>query len=283
MKSKFTEQILKYCFCYRIANVSKSAGVLKNLYKVLVLLFPILIFGQGGNKKEINQQVQTWVSLNTLTKFSDHWGVVVDAHIRENGFFESNNFYFLRGGLSYLPNANVSMTGGYAHMWMAPTKEGWSAYADENRMYEQIQLNTKIGKVGVVQRLRNEQRWHSIMIDDRRSDRTRFTNRVRYLASFTIPVFNDKKWPSLVVSDELLIQFGKDIVYNTFDQNRFFIGIRQNITPKLSYDFGYMNVYQQKINGYQYDMNHTIRLFFYLNTKIKHSALSIPVHHAGDE
>ncbi|WP_348824486.1 DUF2490 domain-containing protein [Flavobacterium aestuarii] len=244
---------------------------MKNLSKVLVLLFPILIFGQAA-KKEVNQQIQTWVSLNTVTKFADHWGVVADVHVREDGFFESNNFYFLRGGISYIPNASVSVTGGYAHMWLAPAKEGWSSYSDENRIYEQAQLTTKIGNVSVLQRLRNEQRWHEIMINDRPSGETRFTDRVRYLASFTIPVFSDKKMPSLVLSDELLIQFGKDIVYNTFDQNRLFIGIKQNISPKFSYDLGYMNVYQQKIVGNKYDMNHTIRLFFYLNSSIKHSS-----------
>ena len=81
----------------------------------------------------------------------------------------------------------------------------------------------------------------------------------------------NKKAPSLVLSDELLVQFGQDIVYNTFDQNRFFIGIKQSINPKLSFDFGYMNVYQQKANGYQYDMNHTLRLFFYMSSSIAHA------------
>ncbi|HAT80442.1 MAG TPA: hypothetical protein DCS17_03280, partial [Flavobacterium sp.] len=56
--------------------------------------------------------------------------------------------------------------------------------------------------------------------------------------------------------------------YNTFDQNRFFVGIKQSINSNLSFDFGYMNVYQQKSNGYQYDMNHTLRLFFYMNSSL---------------
>lgn len=256
---------------------------MKNILKILVSLFPFLIFGQTPQTKEVNQQVQTWVSLNTLTKFTDHWGIVADVHVRENGFFESNNFYFLRGGVTYIPNSSVSLTGGYAHMWLAPTKEGWSTYADENRIYQQVQLNTKIGKVSVLQRLRNEQRWQEKMANDEPTGELRFTDRVRYLASFNIPVFNKKNWPLLVVSDEILIHFGKEVVYNTFDQNRLFIGIKQNINPKLSFDLGYMNVYQQKYSGYQYDMNHTIRLFFYLNSAIKQNAPKAPDHHSGDE
>ena len=153
-------------------------------------------------------------------------------------------------------------------MWLAPKNPTWSTFSDENRIYQQVQMNTKSGNVSIVQRLRNEQRWQEIIVNDVETGKNKFSNRVRYLISTTIPIFKNKKAPSLVLSDELLIQFGKDIVYNTFDQNRFFVGIKQSINPKLSFDFGYMNVYQQKSTGYQYDMNHTLRLFFYLNSSV---------------
>ena len=242
---------------------------MKNLLKNLVLLFPLLTLGQVHSEKEISQQIQTWVSLNTVTKFNEHWGVIADFHIRENDFFESNNFYFLRGGLGYIPTSKSMFVLGYAHMWLAPKKESWDTYANEERIYQQAQITSKIGTVSVLQRLRNEQRWQQKMVNDQWSGDYRFTNRIRYLASFTIPVFSNKKMPSLVLSDELLIHFGKEVVYNTFDQNRFFVGIKQVVNPKLSFDFGYMNVYQQKYSGYQYDCNHTLRLFFYLNSTIK--------------
>jgi hypothetical protein len=163
----------------------------------------------------------------------------------------------------------ISFTAGYAHVWLAPTKEGWTTYSDENRIYQQVQLNTKAGKVSIVQRIRNEQRWQEKIVNDEPTGENRFTDRVRYLVGFNVPIFKKKTAPTLVVSDEILIQFGKEVVLNTFDQNRLFVGIKQSINPKWSYDFGYMNVYQQKSSGFQYDMNHTLRLFFYLNTSIK--------------
>lgn len=236
---------------------------------MIVVLFPIIGFGQLQTEKVVNKQTQTWVSVNTITKFSNYWGVVADAHIRSNGIFESNNFYLLRGGVSYIPNSSVSITGGYAHMWLAPTKEGWTTYSDENRIYQQVQLRTKSGKISITQRIRNEQRWQEKIVNDQETGENRFTDRVRYLLSFSIPVFNKKSAPELVLSDELLLQFGKEVIYNTFDQNRLFIGIKQSINPNWSYDFGYMNVYQEKYSGYQYDMNHTIRLFFYYNNSLK--------------
>lgn len=247
-----------------------------NLFKIIVLFFPVVVLAQAPKQKEINQQTQTWVSINTITKFNDHWGIVADAHIRENEFLKDNNFYFLRGGISYIPNAKFSFVAGYAHMWLAPSNPDWSTYSNENRIYQQFQMNTKSGNVSIVQRLRNEQRWHEKMANDAPTGDLRFTDRVRYLISFNIPVFKKKTAPLLVVSDEILIQFGKETVYNTFDQNRLFIGIKQAINPKLSFDFGYVNVYQQKSSGYQYDMNHTLRLFFYLNTSIKSKTVAVP-------
>ncbi len=238
------------------------------LLKLLFVLFPLAIMAQTAKEKEINQQFQTWVSLNSVTKFSEHWGVAADVHLRTNDFFQDNNFFFLRGGIAYIPNSKFSFTGGYAHMWLAPRNPTWSTFSDENRIYQQVQMNTKSGNVSILQRLRNEQRWQEIIVNDVETGKNKFSNRVRYLISTTIPIFKKKTAPSLVLSDELLIQFGKDIVYNTFDQNRFFVGIKQAINPKLSFDFGYMNVYQQKSTGYQYDMNHTLRLFFYLNSSV---------------
>ncbi len=227
-------------------------------------------FAQTPKQKEVNQQFQTWVSLNSVTKFSEKWGIAADVHLRANDFFEDTNFFLLRGGLSYIPNAKFSFTAGYAHLWLAPKNDSWATFSDENRIYQQVQMNSKSGNITLIQRIRNEQRWQEIVLNDVSTGKNKFSNRVRFLLGTTIPVFKKKTAPLLVISDELLVQFGKDIVYNTFDQNRIFIGIKQAINPKLSFDFGYMNVYQQKSSGYQYDMNHTLRLFFYLNSRVTH-------------
>jgi hypothetical protein len=148
-------------------------------------------------------------------------------------------------------------------MWVAPTTAGWKTYSNENRIYEQAQITTKIAKVSLFQRLRNEQRWQQKIANDKTTGQNKFTDRIRYLLSFNIPVFKDPKYPALVVADELCIQFGKEVVYNTFDQNRVFLGIKQKLTKDLSFDLGYMLVKQQKASGYQYDVNETFRWFFY--------------------
>jgi hypothetical protein len=114
-----------------------------------------------------------------------------------------------------------------------------------------------------LQRLRNEQRWQQKIANDKATGQNKFTDRVRYLLSFTIPFSKNTKYPSLVMADELCVQFGKEVVYNTFDQDRVFIGIKQKLAKDLSFDLGYMFLKQQKSSGYQYDVNNTFRWFFY--------------------
>lgn len=258
--------------------IGKVAGI--SLF--VVCLYPVQLFAQDNDGKEINHQVQFWTSINSIYRINQRWGLLGDFHIRRNNFVTDPSFYFLRFGGNYWIKDNMSVALGYAHMWQAPAKIEWNTFANENRIYQQFQVSSVHGRSSTLQRVRNEQRWLEKIVNDTFSGEYRFTNRVRYLYSYNLPVFSNKKWPSLVLSDEILIQFGKEVVYNTFDQNRLFIGIKQTMGPSWSFDLGYMNVYQQKFSGYQYDMNHTLRLFFYYtggwkkDTKHKHI-------HSGEE
>jgi Protein of unknown function (DUF2490) len=228
----------------------------------IFLMNTLFLFAQTS-QKEINKQDQSWVSINTTARLSDKWGFIADIHERRNNFFKDPGFHFIRAGVDYWLKDNITIAAGYAHLWSAPTKPGWKTFTNENRIYQQVQMISKIGNVTLLQRLRNEQRWQQKISNDKPTGEHKFTNRVRYLLSFTIPVFKNDKYPSLVLSDELCVQFGKEIVYNTFDQNRLFIGVRQKVTKELNFDLGYMLLKQQKASGYQYDVNNTFRWFFY--------------------
>jgi hypothetical protein len=230
-------------------------------------LGPCLAYGQPA--KEINQQAQFWWSINSTTRLTDQLGVVGDFHIRRNDFIEDPSFYFLRFGANFWVTEKLTLTLGYAHMWVAPTCGGCETWAGENRIYQQVQYVTKLGRTSVLNRVRNEQRWKEQVVKDVLTGKTTFSDRVRYLASFTVPISEKRKVPSLVLSDEILLQFGSGIVLNTFDQNRLFAGIKQNLGRAWSFDLGYMMVYQQKASGYQYDLNHTLRWFFYFTPDLR--------------
>jgi hypothetical protein len=250
----------------RIDSKSTAAGRCLLVRLCLCLLFlgvKNTSRAQAPTAKEINHNYQVWTSINNIFRYSEHWGMLLDFHVRTNNFLADPSFYFLRGAANYWIKENLTVALGYGHMWQAPTQPGWTTFSNENRIYQQFQITSRTGRSLFMQRVRNEQRWQQQIVDDKKTNQYRFTNRIRYLFGYTYTVFQNLYLPCLTVSDEILLQFGSAIIYNTFDQNRFFIGIRQSISPRLNFDFGYMNVFLQKSTGYQYDMNHTLRLFFY--------------------
>ena len=101
-----------------------------------------------------------------------------------------------------------------------------------------------------------------------------FNYRVRYNFLATVPLsknnFAPNTW-SLVFNDEAHINFGKQVVYNYFDQNRFFVGLSYHVNASDNIQFGYLNVFQQLPAGNQYRNIDAIRLFYFHNLDLRRS------------
>jgi hypothetical protein len=243
----------------------------KFMKRIVLLLICLLVdsqtFGQSVEKK-VTSYSQSWYSINSTLRFSDRWGMVGDFHLRLDDFMADEYFYFLRAGAMYWIAGKYPVVVGVAHLWQAPP-DGKKSWSDESRIYEQWSAIHKEGIVSISNRIRFEQRWKDQIINDQVVGDKSFTLRLRYLASFDIKPFKNPRVPSFVVSDEACVQFGESIVFNTFDQNRFFLGVKESLSKKLSFDIGYMNIWQQKPAGNQYTTSHVFRLFFYYNADLR--------------
>jgi hypothetical protein len=215
-------------------------------------------------ERVVYQNLHFWTSINSTLRFSNHWGMVADFHIRRENFIQDPNFWFLRVGGAWWFNDQFSFVAGGALLWLATDTDVGLRYALERRIYQQALWREVIGRTSFLQRIRIEQRWHEVLDkEDGSVDRVRFSNRFRFLLSAAIKAFNNPKAPKVVLSNEILFHIGKEILYNTFDQNRLFLGFNQRLGKDWTMDYGYMLVYQQRYSGYEYDMNHTVRIFFY--------------------
>jgi hypothetical protein len=256
--------------------------------RCIAILVISLIFSFSNlwaqQEKSINQQTQAWLSINSSSRITEHFGVIGDFHVRRNDFLNESNFYFARLGGAFWITDRLTIVGGIAHLWLSQElNNGVWAFQNENRIYQQIQWRQNVGRVTFVQRIRNEQRRHGVLNNEGAVDRWRFSNRVRFLSSFSVKVFENPKMPSIVFADEVHMHFGKEIIYNTFDQNRIFGGFKVPITSNLKFDIGYMMVYQQKYSGFNYDLNHTFRFFFYYSPDFRKSKERIHYPIPGDE
>jgi len=226
--------------------------------------------------REVQTQHHFWTSINTQARISNKWSVIADLHIRRTDYLKNNNFYYTRAGAAYHINKNLSVSLSGGHMWLANKTATTELFVNENRLVQQVQLSQPLGKIQLLQRLRIEERWIQKVIDGELSDNYRYSTRFRYLLSFSVPLSKNKYIPSLAFADELMMQSGKGIIYYNFDQNRLFAGIKQRITSSLAFDVGYMHVWQQRLSGYQYNRNHTIRLFFYWQPDFRKKQASPP-------
>lgn len=234
------------------------------IFSFLAVLMLLSYKLQGQDEeltKNVQENVQTWISTNNVYQISDKWAALTDIHIRRTDFVKNPSFYFLRLGAQYSIKPNIRLAAGYAHLWLAQS-ENWSAYRNENRVYQQMSLTHAFEKLNTLFRVRNEQRFFNDVKDGQSLDNTFFINRFRLLLSIGIPFKKGGK-TQLLIADEIHLNFGKEVVFNTFDQNRFTIGIKQKLSETWSMDCGYMLVFQQLSTGIDYNLNHTLRLFFY--------------------
>ena len=119
----------------------------------------------------------------------------------------------------------------------------------------------------MTQGLRLEEKYRQkILNDSTLADGYNFNYKLRYNLFYEIPFSQkpDNKF-SFVINDEVHINFGKQVVYNYFDQNRFFVGLKFNTAKHDNIQLGYMNLFQQLASGNRFRNNHIIRLFYFQN------------------
>ena len=124
-----------------------------------------------------------------------------------------------------------------------------------------------------MQWFRLEERFRrKILNDDELAEGYGFNFRFRYNFFAQFPLSKRKFQPntlSFVVNDEVHINFGEQIVYNYFDQNRFFLGFHYHVNKHDNLQFGYMNIFQQLAAGNQYRSVHVARVFYFHNLDLR--------------
>ncbi|MCW3123943.1 MAG: hypothetical protein JWQ38_3435 [Flavipsychrobacter sp.] len=149
----------------------------------------------------------------------------------------------VRVGLSYKFHPQITVQAGYG--WILTYPYGDYSIASvakvfpEHRIYEQLVINSPIGKVSLQHRLRIEQRWIGKLrtMSSDGPDEYIYMNRVRYMPRVDVPVF---KKVYAAAYDEILIGFGKNVGENIFDQNRIAVFIGYKFNSKFKVEGGYL-------------------------------------------
>ncbi len=258
-----------YSFCGRL-----------KYYKTGLLIFLLAILFNCGlaraQTKQTDHIQQVWLAYFNQTRFSDKWGGWADLHLRtKEDFFTNFSQSIIRLGLTYYLTDDAKLTAGYAYVNHFPADNHKNISQPEHRPWQQLQWHTRYPKIRLMQLLRLEERYRrKIASNEELAKGYNFNFRLRYNFLFQFALSKKKFQPktlSGIINNELHINFGKQIVNNYFDQNRFFVGLAWQVNPHDNIQFGYMNFFQQLPAGNQYRMIHAPRIYYFQNLDLRKS------------
>jgi len=233
----------------------------------------LLAIGQQAfsQTKESDTEEQLWLGYFNQTRFTERSGLWLDLHLRFTGDFINDPFLAIgRIGYTYYASDHVKLTAGYAYAPRFSTTGGPTV--PEHRPWQQIQWVEKKSWFTLMQWIRLEERFREQVTDGELTGDYNFNYRIRYNLAFTIPLKGKQvvaKTPFLFANNEVMINFGKEIVYNYFDQNRAFVGLGYQFTSHLNAQLGYMYIFQQLPAGNKYLNVNAIRLFVFHNLDLR--------------
>jgi Protein of unknown function (DUF2490) len=233
--------------------ILKSSQVSIKLWTIHLLLMSFVVSAQ---EKTVTENNQLWLGYISSTRINKHYSLWNDVHLVPEGFFVA------RTGITRQVK-NVGITAGYAFLRLPVSANKAQLHRKEHRPWAQVLVTHPVStSVSFVSRVRFDARFKQDVDAEELLSTYGYVNRVRFLTGLRINVTSlktDNSVPYFSLADEVLLNFGKAVTNNTFDQNRiqFSFGIQRKT---IHYQMGYMNRFVQTGNA-RYTTNHTMFLW----------------------
>jgi hypothetical protein len=234
---------------------------------LLFLVITSFVFVQAQTTK-VQYGQQAWFDYLNQNRYTKNWGSWAGVQLKlTDGYYKS--FYASESslGVTYYTKNNLKLVGAFTYINQVHSP-GTSYHLNEYRPWEMVQLNTETDHAKTLQWLRLEERFKQTAINNAPSSNYDLTYRLRYyiLKQFPLTKHHYQKGSiSFVASDEIYFNAGKNIVYNTFDQNRLSLGFYYFLNKDNILQVGYTNVFQQLNAKNSYSNMDVIRLSIFNN------------------
>jgi hypothetical protein len=229
----------------------------------------VVLIADAFSQKLVTHSTQQWLQYNNQTKIADRWFFGLDGGFR---WKDGSRFQYIgRAGFNYQFNPRIKVGVGVARTGIYKSDKISKL---EFRPYQEVLAIISDNRISIRSRFRLEER-----IFNNRSEvpAHNYNFRFRYMLSFNIPIVQSQHFPSrklsLVVSDEIFLNAGHNIVYNVLDRNRVLIGPAWQMSKALAFGISYMYQFAPKDSPAAYDSDDIIwvTLRQYLNLVRKKS------------
>ncbi len=248
----------------------KNVLHLKKALLIVIVFIQLVEVTAQSPSRNIQPNNNAWFMYFGSHKFSEHWGVHLEAQFRRNEIISKPQQLLLRSGINYHFTPNAYVTAGYCFVHTSPygvfpTKSAFP----ENRFWEQLQVKSQAGRIEVITRLRLEQRYTKLPVQQSSGEYAPgddvYTNRARVLVRLSVPfkgkTIEDKSF-YFSCYDEAFVNFGENVQANIFDQNRAYVAIGYKFPKWGKLEIGYMNQLLVRSDGLRIENNHTLQVGF---------------------
>ena len=237
-------------------------------FSFIVLILCFFSMPAWAQTKETEHFQQAWTCFYDQTRLTSRWGIWFDGqYYRRENFFTNTALAEWRPGIIYYFNGGNRMVAGYDHTDNYPSLTNQSFKYLDQKIWEQFQWYTKYQRISFTNYIRLEQRYTQNYSGDTLMPGTTFTNRIRIFNYMFIPLSMNKNSKLskfyFACFNELFLNFGKNIVYNYFDQDLLFIAGKYEIDKLTSIHLGYLKGFQELASANKYKNTNAIRLAIY--------------------
>jgi len=191
------------------------------------------------------QKLGNWIGATSSMRFSKKWSLFLQGELRTWEIASNLNEVLWRAATHYDVSKNFNTAIGYVRVDTWPYENEPYRKFYENRFFQEFLIKSKLGNLKVKNRFRIEQRWITT-----EEYGTEYSNRVRYMLAFTIPINGNKieKGTNYIsVFNEVFVDldkfdywFDREAGEAGLNQNRLYIGFGHQLTNLSNFSIGYL-------------------------------------------
>lgn len=237
---------------------------------LIFIFFSTFLFGQ----KNVENQQLLWYGYYNKLQINQNW--VLNSEVQERHFYQPlvQHQLVFRTNLDrrILDDINVSL--GFVVFLQSPNdpESESTLMVPELRTDFGFNAKKKYKYFNVNQRFKVEARFFHQTENNELVGGYQFSNfRMRYQLGLDIPLIKKQDAEKLIlkIKDEVMFNFGKNIVKNVFDQNRIYIGLNYPLNKNLAFEAGYLNWFQQRPSGTDFYNRDIIRFSVFHTINLK--------------
>lgn len=242
--------------------------------KTIRILFLFLgsFVSQAQTEKNVDHQSIVWTRYYNQLSLTDKWSLhsEFDNRVFLKPFEE--NLFVIRVQGRYKIYDKLETGAGFAYFSVS-TQDPEATFdfkVPEYRGQQDIIWKENFNQITLNQRFQLEERFVHNASKTELLPGTTFFWRARYrLQADYILWKKENRLLKAIIYDEILFNFGKNIIKNNFDQNRVYAALNYAFNKNIAVELGYLNSFQKRSSGVDFYNRDIIRFSFIHKIKLK--------------